>query len=54
MKTITLELNNHADRMAIIEALRNHGYDATIHIATEYIPYKHFVQIKVKDYEVME
>ena len=54
MKTITFNIKNHSERMNIIAALQNNGYNTKIVTATEYIPPRVEVKVYVEDYEVEE
>lgn len=38
MKTIRLLIKDHSDRMAMLEALQDNGYNAWIETHTEYLP----------------
>lgn len=52
MKKIKLEIKDHSDRMAVLEALQSNGYEVTIKRDTAYIPPKMFVVVKVRESEV--
>lgn len=49
MKKIKLEIKDHSDRMAMLEALQSNGYDATIKRDTAYMPPKTFIVFKIKE-----
>ena len=53
MKKVVFTINNHADRMALIEALIENGYEVNIKKKkTEYILPKMTIEVYVEDYEV--
>ena len=52
MKKVVFTNNNHADRMALIEALIENGYEVNIKKRTEYILPKVTIEVYVEDYEV--
>ena len=52
MKKVVFTINNHADRMALIEALIENGYEVNIKKRTEYILPKVTIEVYVEDYEV--
>ena len=54
MKKVVFTINNHADRMALLEALIENGYEVSIKKRTEYILPKVIVEVYVEDYEVEE
>lgn len=54
MKKVVFTINNHADRMALVEALIENGYDVSIKKRTEYVLSKTTVEVYVEDYEVEE
>lgn len=49
MKEIKFEIKNHSDRMAMIQVLRNNGYETYIKSDTSYMPTKMFVVVYVKE-----
>lgn len=52
MKTVILTIDYHPDRMDLIRVLQNNEYETKIRVATEYIPPRYVVEVKVKDCEV--
>ena len=52
MKKIKLEIKDHSDRMAMLEALQSNGYDATIKRDTAYMPPKTFIVFKIKESDI--
>lgn len=54
MKKVVFTINNHADRMALVEALTENGYEVNIKKRTEYILPKMTVEVYVEDYDVEE
>ncbi len=54
MKRIRFEINNHADRMAMIGVLADSGYTVRVVTDTAYMPVKVFLYVEVEDYEVEE
>lgn len=54
MKKVVFTINNHADRMALVEALIENGYEVSIKKRTEYILPKMTVEVYVEDYDVEE
>lgn len=54
MKKVVFTIDYHPDRMDFIRVLQNNGYETKIMVATEYMPPRYIVEVKVKDYEVKE
>lgn len=54
MTKIKFWIKEHADRMAVLEALQKNGYECAIETHTEYMPQRVCVSVKVKEYEVEE
>lgn len=52
MKTVIFTIDYHPDRMDLIRVLQNNGYETKIRVATEYMPPRYIVEVKVKDHEV--
>jgi hypothetical protein len=54
MKIVRFEIKDHADRINVLKALVDNGYDAKIEVDTSYIPTKVFIYTTVDEYEVSE
>jgi len=54
MKKVVFTINNHVDRVALLEALTENGYEVNIKKRTEYMPPKVTVEVYVEDHEVEE
>ena len=54
MKKVVFTVNNHVDRMALLEALIENGYDVNIKKRTDYLLPKMTVEVYVEDNEVEE
>lgn len=54
MKIVRFEIKDHSDRMNVLRALIDNGYDARIEIDTSYMPTKVFIYIAVDEDEVRE
>ena len=54
MKKAVFTIDNHADRMALVEALIENGYEVSIQKKTEYLLPKMTVEVYVEDNEVEE
>ena len=54
MKKVVFTINNHADRMALVEALIENGYEVSIKKRTEYMLPKMTIEVYVEDHEVEE
>lgn len=54
MKTVRFEIKDHSDRMNVLRALIDNGYDARIEVDTSYIPTKVFIYTTVDEHEVRE
>lgn len=52
MKKIKLEIKDHFDRMAMLEALQSNEYDVIIKRDTAYMPPKTFVVFKIKESDI--
>lgn len=49
MKRVRFEIKDHSDRMNMLKAFIDNGYDAEIEIDTSYIPRKTFISVTVHD-----
>lgn len=54
MKKVVFTINNHADRMALVETLIENGYEVSIKKRTEYMLPKMTIEVYVEDHEVEE
>ena len=52
MKKVVFTINNHADRMALVEVLTENGYEVSVKKRTEYVLSKVTIEVYVEDYEV--
>lgn len=55
MKKISLKINDHSDRMALIEVLQDNGYEIDIRVDTASLDsHRTYVEFWVKDSEVID
>jgi len=54
MKTIMVQIKDHSDRIDMVKALQDNGYDAKVVTVTRHTPAKTMVLFNVDDYEVFE
>ena len=52
MKYINFEIKDHSDRINMLKALQDNGYNATIITDTSYMPPKVFVHVEVSEYAI--
>ena len=54
MKKIRLEIKNHSDRMDIVKALAENGYEVKVTNDTQYLTPRCYVEVRVADSEVLD